>query len=70
MTASTLGNHPGRAVYQHKSTKIIQAPLLTGTKLSEMMKAAEERLKQLEYDRRVIGKAVMTSNGIVRKDIQ
>ena len=46
MSATTLGNHPGRAIYQLDSTKIVQTPLIENSKLNELLAPLIERQKQ------------------------
>lgn len=53
MSASTLGNRPGRAVYRFRDSKIIQTPLLGNPFLTQMMEVHAEKMKQLQYRRRL-----------------
>ncbi|MCM0606263.1 MAG: hypothetical protein KA715_09245 [Xanthomonadaceae bacterium] len=55
MTASTLGSHPGRAVYQRSSNEIIQAPLIKNIQIEEMIKQHTEKLIQAGYSRSLVG---------------
>lgn len=54
MTATTLGKHPGRAVYQQGSTKIIQAPLITNAEIESALQPVQEALKRKQYARRLL----------------
>ena len=49
MSASNLGNHRGRAVYQSQSTKIIQAPFARNEEIEKLMAVVSERLKRTGY---------------------
>ncbi len=51
MSASTIGHHPGRGVYQLAGSKIIQAPIINNTKIEELVTAHSEKLKQQGFDR-------------------
>lgn len=53
MTASTLGNHPGRAVFQLSGSKLIQAPLISNSRLETLLGKHSEKLKQSGYERKV-----------------
>lgn len=54
MSASTLGNHPGRAVYQLSGTQLIQAPLITNVRLETLLGQQAEKLKQAAHNRKLI----------------
>jgi S-DNA-T family DNA segregation ATPase FtsK/SpoIIIE len=54
MTASTLGGHSGRAVFQRSGNKIVQAPLIKRQEVDDLMKSLKERLVQSGYDRRLM----------------
>jgi hypothetical protein len=51
MTASTLGGHSGRAVFQLSGNKIIQAPLIKNQEVEALMKSHKERMSQSGYQR-------------------
>lgn len=51
MSASTLGNNPGRAIYQLAGNKVVQTPLIGNTELEEMLAKLTERLSLRGYDR-------------------
>ncbi len=51
MSASTLGNIPGRAIFQLSGSKILQTPLIENQELKEMMDKHSERLSELGYNR-------------------
>ncbi len=51
MTASSLGSHPGRAVYQLAGNKIIQAPLLNPKITAELISSHKEKLAKMSYTR-------------------
>lgn len=53
MSASNLGNLPGRAVFQLQGTKIIQSPLITNGEIEKLMDSLRERLKRSGYNRSV-----------------
>ncbi|MDR3607568.1 MAG: hypothetical protein P4M08_09325 [Oligoflexia bacterium] len=54
MTASTLGNHPGRAVYQLSGSKLVQAPLISNPRLDTLLGQQTEMLKQAHYERKLL----------------
>jgi S-DNA-T family DNA segregation ATPase FtsK/SpoIIIE len=54
MMASTLGGHPGRAIYQAGTSKVIQTPLLENAELDSLMKALKEKLQAQNYNRVVL----------------
>jgi hypothetical protein len=54
MTASTLGGHAGRAVFQRSGNRIVQAPLIQRQEVDSLMKSLKERLVQSGYDRSLI----------------
>lgn len=51
MTASTLGSHSGRAVFQLSGNKIIQAPLIKSTDIEQLMTTHKERLAHAGFSR-------------------
>jgi S-DNA-T family DNA segregation ATPase FtsK/SpoIIIE len=51
MSASTLGNIPGRAIFQLSGSKVIQSPLIENKELKEMMDKHSSRLRDQNYDR-------------------
>lgn len=55
MTASTLGSHPGRAVYQRSGNEIIQAPLIKNSQIAEMIQSHSEKLALSGFNRSLIG---------------
>lgn len=55
MTASTLGYHPGRAVFQLKGNTILQTPHLSNEHLDTLMMGLKERLRHSGYARNVSG---------------
>ena len=54
MTATSLGSHPGRAVYQLGPNQIVQTPHLKGALLEERMTALKEKLALSKYSRRLL----------------
>lgn len=54
MTATGLGAHPGRAVYQLGENQIVQTPYLTGALLEERMAALKDKLTATQYSRRLL----------------
>jgi S-DNA-T family DNA segregation ATPase FtsK/SpoIIIE len=65
MSASTLGNIPGRAILQLSGNKTIQTPLIDNDELREMLQRHQDRLTQMKYDR-VLGRSMklgMTLSG-------
>ncbi len=53
MSASTLGNIPGRAIFQLSGTKVLQTPLIENPELKEMMDTLSARLREQGYNRRI-----------------
>jgi len=51
MSASTLGNTPGRAIYQLSGTKVVQTPLIENAELEAMLSTHTERLSHQGYNR-------------------
>ena len=54
MTATSLGAHPGRAVYQLGPNQIVQTPYLKGAVLEERMTALKDKLALAKYSRRIL----------------
>ncbi len=59
MSASTLGNIPGRAIFQLSGTKVLQTPLIENPELSELIDNHSARLTEQGYSRR-LGKDLKT----------
>lgn len=57
MTATTLGAHPGRAVYQLGSNAILQTPFIKNLDLQERMDALQEKLTRNGYNRRIMSES-------------
>jgi len=53
MSASTLGSHPGRAIYQLGTSKVIQAPLIENDQITKMVSQLAERQGQRGDDRKI-----------------
>ena len=51
MSASTLGNIPGRAIFQLSGNKVVQTPLLGNAELDEMLTRHCDRLSQQGFAR-------------------
>lgn len=66
MTASTLGNIPGRAVFQLSGSKILQTPLIENLELTEILAKHSERLTNTNFDR-VIGRNIKHGLGALKK---
>lgn len=67
MSASSLGNHPGRAVFQFQGNKVVQTPLIEDSTIESQMTSLKEKLTQSKYARVVLAenKAVGTSTAPV-----
>lgn len=64
MSASTLGNIPGRGIYQLSGSKVIQAPLIANPKLNELLVAHTERLRANGFSRGVLCQAATPSSEV------
>jgi len=53
MSASTIGHHPGRGIYQLAGSTVIQAPIISNQKIEEMISKHIEKLKQTGFDRAI-----------------
>lgn len=51
MSASTLGNIPGRAIFQLSGNKVVQTPLVENAELDELLTKHTSRLEQNGYTR-------------------
>ncbi len=54
MTASTLGSHPGRAVFVHSTSKVVQTPLAPVSACEATVASIAEKLKHAGYDRSIL----------------
>jgi hypothetical protein len=63
MTATSLGAHPGRAVYQLGHNQVVQTPHIKGAVLEERMSILKEKLKRANYSRRVVKVATQSTSG-------
>ncbi len=70
MSATTLKNIPGRAVYQFGSTRIIQTPLQDSAKQATMLSECREKLKRKGYDRKIIGSTKPPEKSSEKKEEQ
>lgn len=55
MMASTLGNIPGRAIFQLSGSKIVQTPLLEGLELEKLVSPLKAKLSAQGYARAILG---------------
>jgi S-DNA-T family DNA segregation ATPase FtsK/SpoIIIE len=54
MTASTLGAHPGRAVFQLSGNQIIQAPFIKNSEIETLMENHHQKTSQNDNKRKLV----------------
>jgi S-DNA-T family DNA segregation ATPase FtsK/SpoIIIE len=66
-SASTLGNHRGRAVYRNSGNQVIQTPYLDRSEIDAILSPAVQRLQHSKYNRKINGAPLVRDGEIVKK---
>lgn len=70
MTATTLGSHRGRAVFQLGRNRVVQTPLIQNAVLCQRMSELKQRLERSGYNRRVISQLALVAQEGMEVDVE